>query len=284
MFEWLRSTPAPIICPDNPGNGTSIQCAFSNATGTWNEEVDLLQSLADVMLAAGHSVQIKKGWLEVDDGFVILPQFYNLQPQEPSGVSTCSTIEVRHSNQIPQGVFEYQHSFGENLAASFARGFQKWLEIDFAVFQDTVLKKPENCLSLEMSFPAKDGSPPHYRRALLGPVSLTRAEPPAAPVSEDEHEAFCPCCLFMSLSEPLKPHMESSSFMAIRFFAARSADGEASADCRINGMDWEPGRQALLEYVGKWPGQGFECRKQYGVLHSVDGPFETVAQDEQPAD
>jgi hypothetical protein len=232
------------------------------------------------MLAAGHSVQIKQGWLEADGGFVILPLFYSLQPQEPSGVSTCTTIEVSHSNQIPRGVFEYQHSFGENLAVSFTKGFEKWLKIDFTVLQDTVLKKPENCMTLEMSFPAKDGSPSHYRRALLGPVSLTKAEPLAAPVSDDEHEAFCPCCLFMSMSEPLKEQMESSSFIAIRFYAARDADCQASADCRINGMDWEPGRQALLEYVSRWPGHGLEYRKQYGVLHSVEGPFETVEEDE----
>jgi len=37
-------------------------------------------------------------------------------------------------------------------------------------------------------------------------------------------------------------------------------------DCRINGLDWEEGRRALVEYVNTWPDLGVEYRKQYIVL------------------
>ena len=284
MFGWFRSSPVPKICPGNPGTGTSIACGFSNAERTWSENADLLQILSSTMRDAGHTVRVKKGWLEVDDGFIILPQFVSMQPLEPSGVSTCSTIEVRHSDRIPHGVFEYQHSNGEYLTVSFAKGFEKWLEIDFAVLQDAVLKEPKKSMSLQMTFPAKGGNPPMYRRVLLGPVSFNRADSSGAPPLDDEHQPFCPCCLFTSLSEPLKPHLEDTGFCAIRFFATRDADGVPAADCRINGMDWELGKQALLEYVGRWPGQGFEFRKQYGVLQSVEGPFAPVETELEPAD
>lgn len=273
MLSWFRSTPAPKACPENPGNGTTLRCAFVNAEGSGTEDADLLQLLASVMREAGHLVKVNKGWLEVDKEFIILPQVHTFQPLEPSGFSTCSTIEVRHSDRIPEGIFEYQHSTGDGLCSSFTQGFQKWLEIDFSVLKDAVVRKAEKCLALEMTFPAKDGNPRYFRRALLGPVSWCQAAPPAEP-SDEEHPPFCSCCLFTALSEQLKGHLEDLNFYALRFFAMRNEDGTAQADCRINGLDWEAGQQALIDYVGRWPGQGFQFRKQYGVIHSVDTPFE----------
>lgn len=279
MLGWFRSTPAPKACPENPGNGPTLRCAFVNAEGSGEEYADVLQLLAVVMREAGHLVQVKKSWLEVDEEFIIIPQVSTFQPLWPSGFRTCSTIEVRHSDRIPEGIFEYQHSTGDGLCSSFTKGFQTWMEIDFAVLKDAVGRHAEKCLALEMTFPAKNGNPPHFRRTLLGPVSWSRAEPPPEPSSPEEHSPFCSCCLFTALSQHLKEHLGSPQFYALRFFATRDQDGNALADCRINGLDWEPGKQALIDYVGRWPGQGFEFRKQYGVIQSVEGPSE-VPQDE----
>lgn len=274
MLGWFRSSTAPQRCPENPGNGISVHCAFSNTERSWTEDANLLQILAAVMREADHAVKVKKGWLEADKDFVILPQFHTMRLLDPSGVSTCSTIEVRHSDRIPTGIFEYQHSTGDDLQSSFAKGFQTWLEIDFAVLRDAVSKHSEKCLVLQMTFPEKNGAPCNFRRTLLGPVSWFRSETPAEPSPEGQHPPFCSCCLFTALSGHLESHLNDTHFYALRFYAMRNEDGTAEADCRINGRDWEPGRQALIEYARRWPGTGFEFRKQYGVIQSVNGPFE----------
>lgn len=67
-----------------------------------------------------------------------------------------------------------------------------------------------------------------------------------------------------------KELIEGDGFYGLRLFAARNAEGTPEADCRVNGEDWEIGAQALREYAGTWPSAGYEFRKQYVVLQSID--------------
>jgi hypothetical protein len=64
--------------------------------------------------------------------------------------------------------------------------------------------------------------------------------------------------------------IEGTSFYGLRLFATRDGKGAKQADCRVNGNDWEKGAEALRKYVTTWPGTGFEFRKQYVVLHTVE--------------
>ncbi len=246
-----------------------MDVAFANGERTWNEHANAVEVLAKVMRSAGHKVAVhKNSWVTVDDDFILMPRLVSMEPLEPSGVRTCTTIEVRHTDKIPAGVFEYQHSTGDDLDQSLTKGFDSWRTIDFVVFCDAILPKPEQCMCVEMEFPAKDGAESDVRRAVLGPVTWYAANPDH--LTEDaEHAPFCSCCLFTSMSEELKDLLQGRDFLAIRFFASRDGGGSAQADCRINGRDWEPGKQALLRYVQKWEDAGFEFRKQYGIVQTV---------------
>jgi hypothetical protein len=66
----------------------------------------------------------------------------------------------------------------------------------------------------------------------------------------------------------MKPIILDGQFYGIRLFAMRGQDGTAGADCRLNGEDWEPGKNALIAYVNSWPDRGVEFRKQYVILQS----------------
>jgi len=70
--------------------------------------------------------------------------------------------------------------------------------------------------------------------------------------------------------EAFKELIEGSRFYGLRLFAARDEKGVPQADCRVNGEDWEKGAEALRKYVTTWPGIGYEFRKQYVVLHTVE--------------
>ena len=73
----------------------------------------------------------------------------------------------------------------------------------------------------------------------------------------------CPLCLSLTA---FRDHLQANEFCGIRLFASRDANGEAVADCRINGVDWAPGQAELLKYVATWPDRGFEYRKQYVAI------------------
>jgi hypothetical protein len=178
---------------------------------------------------------------------------------------------------IPAGVFEYQHSAGDNTADSIAKGLHQWVQTDFVALLEALRPKPHVCTMMEMDFPANDGKPARVRRAILGPVAHFMQHPPAKPEPSgadggdeggDEHP-FCPCCLLTRSFQVFKDFMEDDAFYGLRLYAARDENCAPQADCRVNGEDWEAGKEALREYAATWPPAGYEFRKQYVVLQSI---------------
>ena len=104
---------------------------------------------------------------------MILPQIVEIHPLDKGGVRTVTTMQVNHPELSPDGVFEFQHSTGDNVADSISRGFDQWLQMDFVPLLDALRPKPEACTVLEMALPAKDGRPARVRRAVWGrsPIS-----------------------------------------------------------------------------------------------------------------
>ena len=272
MFGFRKNRPAPPLCRSNPGIGVEAKVAFSTGNRSWTEKVNLVQVASTVFKKQGYTVRSEKTWLwHTESGFSILPQLVGIQPLDSGAVRTVTTMQTNHPRLSPDGVFEYQHSTGDTAADSITKGFEQWVQTDFVALLDALRAKPESCTALEMTFPAKDGKPARARRAILGPVSHFRHEPPPTVEDEaaDEHP-FCPCCLLTKSFEAFRELIEGDGFYCLRLFALRDADEVPGADCRVNGEDWEKGAQALREYARTWPAAGYEFRKQYVVLQSIE--------------
>jgi hypothetical protein len=246
---------------------------------SWTETANIVTLATSVLEDRGESVKREKAWLvHVASKFTLMPQLVSFQPLDKGGVRTTTTIQVNHPILAPNGLFEYQHSTGDTMADSIRKGIEQWAKVDFVPLLESLQAKPETCTTLRMAFPAEDGKAARVRRAVLGPVMHFMEKPPpddsenGAPNSapRDSAHSFCPCCLLTNSFEAFKQLMQGDSFCGLRLFAARDKEGTAQADCRVNGDDWEPGAQALREYVKTWPDAGYEFRKQYVVLQSVD--------------
>jgi hypothetical protein len=234
---------------------------------------DIVELAAHAMEHQGYAVTRHAKWIEHrDSGFVIEPVLLKSRPSE-SGFQSMAGITVRHPQLVPAGVFEYQHTFGGTLDEAISDGIARWAAIDFVVLLGALADEPQQCLTINVSFPQADG-PALHRRAVLGPVEhqsighVRGAMSGATAESEAEEHSFCSCCFFTNTFETMKPLLEDDRFYAIRMFAARDERGTPHADCRVNGHDWEPGQRALLEYAGAWPDGGLEQRKQYVVCQT----------------
>jgi hypothetical protein len=260
----------PPTCTGNPGSGTSGRVAFSNSERNWMESFDLMRIATDVLMARGHALVAHESWIELD-GFVLQPLLAELTPLEDGGVRTTTTMDVRHPTLVPDGLFEYQHATGDDTVQSLAKGLENWADADLPVLLDALRAKPETCTVLEMTFPAKDGLPARTRRALLGGVTAYAKDPRAEVTAcgPDGEHSFCGCCLLTRNFEAFRQYVEADRPYGIRFYAARSAEEKALADCRINGEDYEPGMESLRAYVATWPGTGFEFRKQFVFIHTT---------------
>ena len=198
-------------------------------------------------------------------GMAFRPGVVSFQPQEKDlSLQMCTVVEIWHPELFPNPVFEYQHSHGENAVKAVASGFDGWMELDFPPLVDALSASAPMGTSLEMTFPGGN-----CRRVVLGPVKRWGA--PVRAQESGAHPPFCPCCLFTSCVELFQPLLKSQDNFAIRLLAIRNTDGPPAADCRVNGEDHSEGRQALEAYVGEWPGEGFEMRKQYVIIQNKPG-------------
>jgi len=279
----LRKKAAPKRLPSNPGWGFEGKVAFHNAENNWVERFNLVNLLASVLRQKDHILKSEESWLvHKESGFILLPQIASFRPLDRGGVSTTTTIQVSHPTLVPDGIFEYQHSTGDNLDDSFLKGFHDWAETDLTALLEALTPMPETCTTLKMEFPEKDGKPAYSRRAVLGPPTHTyfvrdpRTIPERKKSGDSETQGeyceghdFCPCCLLTHSFEAFRELIEGNGSYALRLFAMRDVNGNNLADCRVNGTDWDAGADALRRYVATWPEAGIELRKQYVVLQTT---------------
>lgn len=265
MFSWFKRSALPETSKTNPGKGIKVSIAFTNGERTLEEELDIVSCFTGVLKAGGYPHKMNKSWVELDTGFIIQPRFASMKPLEKGGVNTITTVEVSHPKDIPAGVFEFQHSTGDDSQQSITKGFEAWMQLDLPVFLDAIRKDPQFCTLLQLNAPASETAPERKRRVVLGSVSHLVSQPVDS--NEEEHP-FCPCCLFTQSEPAMKRIIAADHFYGIRFFAMRDTDGTPKADCRLNGEDWEAGKAALIEYIKTWPDRGFEFRKQFVVVQN----------------
>lgn len=260
---------AGITPGGNPGKGPSLKVAFFHSeVRSWEEEVNLPELLVEALGQKGLTADFCKGEVTLTgSGLILTPQMVSFKPlEEGKGTKSCTTIATRHP-LVFSPVFEYQHSAGHTMRESVLEGFSNWIQVDLPVLINATRVKPEDCTYIET--PVREpGLPERWRRILMGPTQYTGAPPPsiAADAGEEEHAPGCSCCFFTRLHPVIKPLIEAKGFVALRAFSMRDENGEAAADCRVNGEDFEAGAKALREYASERPGGHFEWRKQLIVI------------------
>jgi hypothetical protein len=184
MLSWFRRKPGsvpeepPADEPD-PGACVKARVALSRDGKSWTEDIDVIATLARVLGEQGHGVISHDTWLDYPEtGLVIRPQLHQVVPLEDGGFRTVTTIGISHPELVPQGVFEYQHGWGDSVEGSIHTGFDQWARTDLVALLDALKPRPESCMMLEMSFPEREGQPARLRRAILGPVAHFAAKPP----------------------------------------------------------------------------------------------------------
>jgi hypothetical protein len=270
MFGFFKKAPGPTKLRSNPGIGTEAKMAMSNGERSWSEAINVVDLAAAALEKQGHRVAHRKTWLEhTESGFTLLPQLVGVQPLDDGGMHTVTTMQSHHPTLIPTGIFEYQHSAGNDVKVAIANGLEQWVQTDFVPLLEALQTQPQSCMQMQMEFPAKDGKSARVRRAILGPIAHYAQEPIDPKTHAPDDHPFCPCCMLTKSFEAFRQFIEGDDFFALRMFAARDKTGEANADCRVNGDDYNPGMAALRQYASTWVPAGYEFRKQYVVLHTL---------------
>jgi hypothetical protein len=224
------------------------------------QEIDLRPTLLECLAAKGIEANLSEEGIQLTNGLHIRPIFTDLRHNDNGTVGTSTVIWIKHASEIPNEIFEFQHSTcGDSVANALNQGFEFWIDMDLPVLSEALQEVPSLCMRMDIS----DSNAQLYRRVMLGPIQYYGM---SYIQESNEHPSFCKCCLFTKNMETFMPLIQSSDFYAVRLFVARSENNEFSADCRINGEDWDAGKQALLTLAQTWKGSGLTFQKQYIVI------------------
>lgn len=255
----------PPILPDDPGQVCDFNIDFQREEERWQEHINLATLLAHALREQGFAADADKEYVALPSGWILQPRIVDFEMNDDGTGSTSTTIQVSHPTLSPLGVFEYQHSIGDSAEEAFASGFKNWVATDVPALLDGTKDQKEEFNAMIITYPAKDGSAEFRRRIVFGPPQHRAHKH----IDYGEHHPFCPCCLFTNSMDAFEKLLKKDEFVAIRLFASRNTAGEALSDCRVNGVDWPDGAEALLKYVQNWPDRGLETRKQYVTIRTV---------------
>jgi hypothetical protein len=294
MFKRLRRRSADKRPPAPATPEAAAPADGASAAGAPPIDGSGLRALlAQVLEEAGRTPVPHADHLLLDGELQVFVELIEVAELPPDGVRTATVIQVRHRRLFPDGLAEFQHAAGKDVAQSLASGFATWARTDLVALSEavSVAREDRRCMTMRLELP-----PPaaHLREVVLGPVARLGGAAQAAVCDagddseEDDDEegfddnvddgadadadeqahAFCPCCLFTQSLEAFLPLLEGDTRMlGIRLFATRDAAGEIAADCRINGVDFPEGAACLRRYAATWPAYaGLEFRKQYVVV------------------
>lgn len=234
------------------------------------EAVEIADVAAAALTEQGHALERRTNDLDLcGTGYLLMPRLLNVEEKDDGGFQTSSIVRFTHPDLFPDGAFEYQHATGDTLTESLKSGFSQWARMDFPTLLDTLSDAPRASSFMEMAWPAPDGRGELKRRLVLGPTGHLAQRPDAVTEGEEPEHPFCPCCLTTNCLDAFQEYLQSDRTYGLRLYAARMANGEVSADCRINGEEFEAGKAALRKYAATWPDRGLELRKQYVVIRSI---------------
>ncbi|WP_257388871.1 DUF6348 family protein [Tahibacter caeni] len=235
------------------------------------EAAAALPVLADLLREHGHAVTVGDATLGVE-GFVLSLRLDGMENRN-GHCRSDTQIAASHPQLGDTPIVEYQFGYGVDAEQALRRGFENWYLLDFVVLLDALHETPQRCQTMSWSAdPANDPTtgaptPPRNYRVLFGPVHHFLDDP--SRLAEGEDPGFCDCCLFTRSLDAFKALLLQGRLIPARLFVMRQANGETDADCRINGEDYAPVREALARWAGDWTDRGLEWRKQYVIAQPV---------------
>jgi len=255
-------------CEANAGRGVSMHATFTHEGRTWKESANLVECLDHALKECGHTGAIHKGHVRLENGLIMHPRVAHFAALDEGGARTVTTVETSLPGRIPPAIFEYQHSSGKTVVESITSGLKNWAQLDLPAFLESLEESPKNCITIGPGKVESETPAEIYRRIILGPVARFAQDPDKH--EEGEHPPFCLCCLFSHSIQAFDSLLKKSEYFGVRLYAMRDQNGEFGADCRVNGLDWPEGMEALKAYAATWPGQGVEFRKQYIVIQTPE--------------
>jgi len=250
--------------PGHKGSGPRGKVELIKNGKPGEEDFNLNILLADILRSKGIKSVLRNDWLILANKLMLRPEIVEVVSLKTGGFSTLTTLAVAHERLLPNSLFEYQQGVFKQLKATLGAGLAQWVTQDLPVFMEALSGDLKTCMAMDLEVYK---NPLFVRRALLGPINHRYSQ--NNPIKE-EHP-FCQCCLLSNTYKIFEPLLTQAKTIGLHMAVYRDTKGQVQAECRINGIDWPPGADALKLYGQTWPDRGEELRRQYVLFYTSQG-------------
>lgn len=217
-----------------------------------NSEINLYYPLAKEFARAGYNIDTDGKSLDFFPlNLIIEPRLINTNELENGSCSVIVNVCCKHFDKFPDGITEIAVGIGQSVNDAIATAFNNWIVGDFPPIHD-YLCSSSNLLgdySESISYSGELDKIIGWD-LFFGPCMETSQNMNNLETNiNKQNQKLIQQILFQPLVDMI---FGTPGLYYIRIFMSKKSNGQIDCDCRVNGNDWEHGKNYLIDYIKKY--------------------------------
>ncbi len=212
-------------------------------------EIDLYNTLAESFLKAGYAINKDvNGILFQPLNLIIEAKVLKAEKPERESCSVVLNISCRHFERIPEGISETAIGLGDNYRKAVEQAFNNWIISDFTPIHDHLCSS-DNLLGGYAETVSYSGELNEIIGwdLFFGPRLEASQNKDKLEIAENEKDQKqIQQTLFQPMTDSL---FGTPGLYYIRTFMSKINNSQIDCDCRVNGNEWEHGKNYLIDYI-----------------------------------
>jgi hypothetical protein len=225
------------------------------------EDINVYQCIAESFQNCGYSCNTNGEYFEFSPlNLFIDARIEEITSAEDELLSCRLLIKSTQLSLFPLGIVEYGYGWGNTAKDCVINAMQRWIQSDFAPIHDYLCKKGAKKNMELLSFSEESGETLAWHVYLGPPIEIDLNG-----TRENEERRLE---VFKLLFNPITGDLLcKKGIYPIRCFLSKHGDGIVDVDCRVNGEDWQGGKNELYEHTLSWPANNYlVALKQYMLI------------------
>ena len=215
-------------------------------------EINLYHILAKSFLKAGYAVDEEANCVLFKPlNLIIQAKVLEAEKSESEITSVVLNISCRHHEKMPDGINEMATGLGDTYEKALEQAFNNWIISDFTPIHD-YLCSSNNLLGAYAETASYSGESNEIIGwdLFFGPRLEASQNMNTLEIAENKKDQKqIQVTLFQAMTDSL---FGTPGLYYIRTFMSKINNSRIDCDCRVNGNDWEHGKNYLVNYIAKY--------------------------------
>ncbi len=217
-----------------------------------NSNINLCYPLAKEFVKAGYHINTDGKSLDFFPlNLIIEPKLTIVNELANGNCSVIINVCCKHLDKFPNGITEIAVGMGHSIDEAIATAFNNWIVGDFPPIHDylcgssSLLGEYSETISYSGDLDKVIGWDLFFGPRLETSQNMNNLETSI----NKQNQKLILQTLFQPLVDMI---LGTPGLYFIRTFMSKKGDGQIECDCRVNGNDWEHGKNYLIDYIKKY--------------------------------